>query len=86
VQTAYEIRNLEEKKMEVLKNTKMLRAERARIMSLEKIYDSFQPKVQRDNVYASNEYVFPDRIKVVHMKRNKNPEPYRASLELRRRD
>lgn len=83
VTVAYELRNLEEEKMDTLKDMKMLLAERAKLMSLEKIDASFRGNIQGDSVYANSGYVFPDRVRVVHIKRNKRPEPFKASLELK---
>lgn len=83
VTVAYEIRNLEEKKTETLKDMKMLLAERAKLMSLGKIDASFRSGFKGDSVYANSGYVFPDRIRVVHIKRNKGAEPFRASLEIK---
>ena len=83
VKTAYDLRNLEVKKMEALKNMKMLLAERAKLMSLEKVNASFQGKIQDGTVYANN-LVFPDRVRVVHIKRNSKTEAYKASLDLKK--
>jgi hypothetical protein len=80
VAVAYDLRNIEEKKMEVLKDRKALLADRARIMSLGKIDVSFRD-AQGEGKYASA-YIFPDRVRVIHIKRNKGPEPYRASIEI----
>lgn len=82
VKTAYDLRNLEVKKMEALKDMKMLLAERAKLMSLEKVNASFKGKIQDGTVYASN-LVFPDRVRVVHIKRNSKTEAYKASLEVK---
>jgi hypothetical protein len=84
VKTAYDLRNLEVKKMEALKDMKMLLAERARLMSLEKVNASFKGKIQAGTVYASNNYIFPDRAKVVHIKRNGKTEALKASLEIKK--
>ncbi|MBI5640639.1 MAG: hypothetical protein HZA17_09460 [Nitrospirae bacterium] len=83
VTTSYNLRTLEEKKMESLKDMKMLLAERAKLMSIEKIDASFRDGTKNDNKYAGGGYIFPERIKVVHVKRNKGPEPYKASLTAR---
>lgn len=79
----YDIRTLEEKKMDSLKNTKMLLAERAKIMSIAQLDASLGGNVKGAIKYAANGYIFPDRAKVVHIKRNKGPVPYNASLEMR---
>ena len=81
VKTAYDLRNLEVKKMEALKDMKMLLAERAKLMSLDKVNVSFKGKIQDGTVYANN-LVFPDRVRVVHIKRNSKKEAFNASLEM----
>jgi len=81
----YDIRSLEEKKMESLKEMKILLAERAKAMSLEKLDVSFRGDIRGEKQYAGG-YIFPDRVKVIHIKRNRGPVPYRASLTLQDRD
>ena len=83
VTATYEIRTLEENKMDSLKDMKLLLAERAELMSLENIEASFLENDRGESVFARSGYVFPDRIKVIHIKRGKRSEQYRASLELR---
>lgn len=80
---AYELRSLEEKKTEALKDMKFSLAERAKLMSLEKIDASFKGSIQGDTVYANSGYVFPDRVRVVHIQQNRRPEALKASLEIR---
>lgn len=84
VSLAYELRSLEEKKIAALKDMKSSLAERASLMSLEKIDASFKGSVQRETVYANSGYVFPDRVRVVHIKQNRRPESLKASLEIRK--
>ncbi len=84
VSLAYELRSLEEKKIAALKDMKSSLAERASLMSLEKIDASFKGSVQGETVYANSGYVFPDRVRVVHIKQNRRPESLKASLELRK--
>ncbi len=86
VTVAYELRNLEEKKIEALKDMKSFLAERAKLMSLEKIDASFQGNIKNYSVNAENGYVFPDRVKVVQIKSNRKLEPYRTSLKLKVRN
>ncbi len=81
---AYDLRNLEDKKGEALKNEKILLAERARLMSLEKIDVSLQTNSQDEGGYT--EYVFPDRTKVVHIAGSRGPQPYQASYTTARRN
>ncbi len=81
VSVAYELRGLEEKKMGALKDMKMYLAERAKLMSVEKIDASFRGNNRGSAVLAGGGYVFPDRTRVVHVKRDRGPEPYKASYE-----
>lgn len=81
VATAYELRTLEEKKMSALKDMKMLLAERANHMSLQKMSASFKENTRGNNVYASADSFFQNRVRVIHMKKNKGAVPYKASLE-----
>lgn len=78
VSTSYEIRALEEKRMEELKDAKLLMADQARMVSLEKIEVSSR-EASASGVRNSGGLVFPDRIKVIHVKKGGSPEPYRAS-------
>lgn len=85
VTVAYELRSLEENKMNTLKDMRMLLAERASLMSLEKIDASLRGNNQSDNVYANSGYVFPDRVRVVHLKRDRGHGLFKASLEKKER-
>ncbi len=82
VTTAYDLRNLEEKKMESLKETKILLAERAKLMSLEKIDASFRGNVRGETRLVTGENMFSNRVRVIHIKRNSVPGTYRASLQV----
>ena len=79
----YDIRNLEEKKTEAIKNMKLLLAERSKYASLEKVAASFQTDTQGKEIStASNDNnLFGNRVRVVHIKKNKGVQPYKASLE-----
>jgi hypothetical protein len=66
----YSISSLEKKKAELMRDAKMLLAERASLMS-----------VERFEKVAANGFTFPDRVKVVYVKRTKDNEPYRASFK-----
>lgn len=79
----YKIHNLEEKKLSALTDMKLLLADRAKLMSLAKI-DASPKGTAADKRYADNEYVFPDRVKVVHVRRVKGVEPYDVSLNVKR--
>lgn len=78
----YEIHSLEEKKMDALTDTKLLLADRAKLMSLVKI-DTSPKGTSTGRKYASNEYVFPNRVRVVHVRRSKGVEPYDVSLNIK---
>ncbi len=82
VTIAYDLRNLEEKKMDSLKERNILLAERAKLMSIEKIEASFHGGVNEGVRLASGENMFSNRVRVIHIKRNHAPAPYRASLRV----
>jgi hypothetical protein len=84
VTIAYDLRTLEEKKLESLKDMKMLLADRSRVISLANIGSSFEKKGKGDYKYVSGGFVFPDRVKVIHVKGRKGPEAYKASLEIKK--
>lgn len=81
LKVAYELRDLEEMKMDALKDMKMLLAERAKLTSLERIDASFKTNRGNNNVFAENGFVFPDRINVVHVAKSKSSEPVQVSYE-----
>lgn len=73
----YSIGDLEKKKMLVLKDRKMLMAERASLLSIQKV----------ENTAMGNfGLVFPDRAKVIHVKKQRGPVPYMASASGRIRE
>ncbi|MFZ2197730.1 MAG: hypothetical protein WAV13_08365 [Thermodesulfovibrionales bacterium] len=88
VSISYDLRNLEEKKMEALKDRKMLLADRSKVISLANISSTLQSQGQRqdngDYKRVSSGYVFPDRVKVIHVKKRTGPETYKASLEIKK--
>ena len=88
VSISYDLRNLEEKKMEALKDMKMLLADRSKVISLANISSTLQSRGQgQDNgdyKRVSSGYVFPDRVKVIHVKKRTGPETYKASLEIKK--
>ena len=85
VSVSYELRTLEEKKMESLKEMKTLLADRSSAISLAKIdSSSLQGRGSGDNKVLVSGYVFPDRVKVIHVSRHKGPETYRASLDVKK--
>ncbi|MEW6215169.1 MAG: hypothetical protein AB1478_08215 [Nitrospirota bacterium] len=68
----YNLGDLEKKRIECLKERKMLRAEKASLLSFERV-----------NASLSRNYgfVFPDRVRVIYVKRQKGSQPYKASLK-----
>jgi hypothetical protein len=74
VRLEYGIGDLEKKKMEYLRERKMLLAEKSSLLSFEKLEAS----------YSDNEgFILPDRVKVIHLSKEKRYLPYKASLEKR---
>jgi hypothetical protein len=69
----YRLGDIEKKKMDCLRERKMLLAEKTSLLSFEKVEASF--------INSSSGFVFPDRIKVIHVKKQKGSLPYKASLE-----
>lgn len=65
----YRISDLEEKKREIVREIKVASVERSSLLSVKKI-----------ETLASNEFVFPDRVKVVYVSRIKDGNTYMASL------
>jgi hypothetical protein len=81
---SYNLRALEEKKTEALKDMKTLLADREKFISLANIGPSFQGQGKGDYKPVSDEYVFPDRVKVIHVKRHTGPETFKASFEIKK--
>ncbi len=67
----YNIAQLEDQKMKVLKERKMLMAEKASLLSIQNVKNSEDGKLG---------LVFPDRVKVIYVKKGGSV-PYRVSLE-----
>ena len=88
VSIAYDLRTLEEKRMASQKETKMLLAGRSKVISLASIGSALQVRGQGqdkgDYKQVSSGYVFPDRVKVIHVKRHRGPETYKASFEIKK--
>jgi len=84
VSIAYDLRNLEEKKLASLRDMKMLLADRSQLISLANIGSSFEKKGTGDYKHVSGGLVFPDRVKVIHVKGPKGPEAYKASLKIKK--
>jgi len=68
----YGLSELEHKKMTYLKERKMLLAEKTSLLSFAKFEGDFNGK---------EGYILPDRLRVVHLSKQKNYAPYKASLE-----
>lgn len=80
ITVAYDLRTLEEQKMESLKEAKFLLAERAKLMSVEKITASFRG-AESGSERASGDNIFSNRVRVIHVKRNRPQEPLKASYQ-----
>ena len=74
VKLEYRLGTLEQKKVECLKERKMLLAQKTSLLSLEKLEASLN---------TTEEFILPDRIKVIHVDKKKQYLPKRASLERR---
>lgn len=83
---AYTIRDLEDKRTAALKEMTTLMAERSRLMALSNIDLPGQGQVQGEKKLVSGGYVFPDRMKVIHVTRTKGPEAYKASYTVEKKD
>jgi hypothetical protein len=76
---AYTIRELEDKRTVELKEMKTLLAERSRLMALSNIEIPGQGYSRNDRKLVNGAYVFPDRVKVIHVQKTKGPDVYKAS-------
>lgn len=74
VKLEYTLGDLEKKRTDCLKERKMLIAERTSLLSFAKFESSHNELEQ---------FVLPDRIKVIHVDRQKRQLPYKVSLEKR---
>jgi hypothetical protein len=74
VKLEYSVSDLENKKTNCLRERKMLLAEKTSLLSFAKL---------EEEPGASDGFVLPDRIKVIHVDRQKRSLPYKASLERR---
>lgn len=83
---AYSIRDLEDKRTTALKEMKTLMAERSKLMALSSIDLPNQGQTQGEKKLVSNGYVFPDRVKVIHVTRTKGPDVYKASYEAEKKN
>jgi len=83
---AYSIRDLEDRRTVALKEMKTLMAERSKLMALSNIDLPNQGQAQGEKKLVSGGYVFPDRVKVIHVTRTKGPEAYKASYQTGKKD
>ncbi|MCL4536381.1 MAG: hypothetical protein M1610_02150 [Nitrospirae bacterium] len=74
VSLEYRISSLEKKKTVLMRDMKMLAADRANLMSVERF-----EKVA-NNGTVNGGFAFPDRVKVVHVKKAKDKESYMAAF------
>lgn len=81
VSTSYELRTLEEKKIAALKETKTLLAERSKLISVANLDIPLQSPTNENKKLVSSEYVFPDRVRVIHVAKSKGPEAHKASYQ-----
>ncbi|MCE5312446.1 MAG: hypothetical protein LLF86_04770 [Nitrospiraceae bacterium] len=69
VSMEYRLGKLENTKMEMLKERKHLDAQRASLMSVERLGKA-----------AAREYVFPDRVKVVYVKKDPGQQTHKTAV------
>ncbi|MDO8747386.1 MAG: hypothetical protein Q7J70_06980, partial [Thermodesulfovibrionales bacterium] len=68
----YSIAALDHRRMEILRDRKTLMAEKAGLLSIQSVKSKGSGKLA---------LVFPDRIKVVYVKKDGKNTPFKASLE-----
>ncbi len=72
IRLEYTLSELEKKKAECLKERKILLAEKAGILSFEKVEASLN---------RNYSFILPDRVRVIHIKKESRSLPYKASLK-----
>jgi hypothetical protein len=72
IRLEYTLSELEKKRMEYLKERKILLAEKAGILSFEKVEASLS---------RNYSFILPDRVRVIHIKKESRSLPYKASLK-----
>lgn len=77
VSASYELRTLEEKRTEAIKDMKLLQAERSKLMALSNIDGG----TKRNVSHAAGGFVFPDRVRVIHVQKNSGTDTHKASLK-----
>lgn len=83
---AYSIRDLEDKRSVALKEMKTLMAERSKLMALSSLNLQNHEQSQSEKKLVSSGFVFPDRVKVIHVTRTKTTEAYKASYKPEKSD
>lgn len=84
VTVSYDLRKLEEQKTRLLKDAKLLHAEKAKSMSVDKLGVAFHSPSAGQNMSADG-LVFPDRVRVIHIRKaGQGPEPHRAAYGSKR--
>jgi hypothetical protein len=78
---AYSLRELEDKRSRELKEMKTLLAERASLMALSTLELPGRGEPRAERKLVSGGYVFPDRVKVIHVQRSNGPDVRRASFQ-----
>ena len=78
---AYSLRELEDKRSRELKEMKTLLAERSSLMALAKLELPVQDGSRSGRKLVSGGYVFPDRVKVIHVQRSNGPDIRKASYQ-----
>jgi len=71
VQVEYKLSELEKKKEMCLKERRLLFAEKASLLSFERVEASLR---------KDHRFVFPKKVNVIHMKKEKGSLPYQTSL------
>lgn len=76
IRLEYTISDLEKKRIEYLKERKILLAEKAGILSFENVEASLSR-----NYSTAGGFILPDRVRVIHIKKESRSLPYKASLK-----
>lgn len=72
VSVEYRLTELEKKRTDLMREKKLISAERARLLSIE-----------RFEHVAQNAYIIPDRVQVVYVKQGRDGDAYKASFPQR---
>lgn len=82
VSMAYDIRTLEEKKTASLKEMKILLADRSSLMSVAHLGSSLRGRGNSGMQLAKGELVFPDRVRVVHVRQGSSADPKQVAFSM----